>query len=166
MVLRKPVKGQLREFVIAHADRTATQLGPKSDEVERLLGLLNAAGIKSTHESVAESIRVFVKRRDGKPPTKTRWKPGASMAPVVMPPPAVAKPTVEKHTEDIKSMGKHAAVGTTPDQLLVAVMEAEKYCDDMKAAAELLGTLLPRLRKEIERFKEQQRRARELFQLD
>lgn len=160
--LRPPARGELRTFIIEQADRTATS-GPKSPEVQRLLAGLRERGISSTPDSISQAIRMYI--RDAKQ-SRQVWAPAP--AETAAPPVQAERPPVAVHVPAVHAPAAQTDQRplSTPDQLLEAVIEAERYCDDMKAAADLLGSLLPRLRKEIERFREQQRRARELFQLD
>lgn len=153
VVMRSVRKGELKQFVIAHGDPFAPHIG---DEAVRVHGLITDAGIETTTNSVEQAIRAYrgdmlEARRAGK----------AAAAPLA-PPPAVerrASPPDAPQTAKRKS---------NVDMLTEAIAEAERYVDDLKGAlatiqatGEILSELMPRIRREIEMFKEQQRKIRE-----
>lgn len=135
--LRKLRRGELKEFVMAHCEPGP---GPNAESV-RLLAKLADLGIESTRDSVRQAIRMYVGQ------TATR------IAPAVPPPPAVAvrAPTAHK-------------VRPAADLLQEAVAEAEKCVADIRTASDLLAELLPRIQHDLERFREQQRKVREVAQ--
>jgi hypothetical protein len=154
-------------------------------EAARVLAVMERHGRKSTVKSVLETMRLLQReagvpgmrksRTTGPRPAKVPVRPvlrkkrtpeaidaavvqhaddeAAWEAPVVVPPVVKVPPVVPPV----------AVAQARGDALIQSIEEAERYIADMASAAALLGELMPRLKDEIAKFRERQRRAAELF---
>lgn len=134
---------------LAVVDRTA--------EAKRLVKLFAMRGRKAELSSVLETMRLMRIAAGGKQRTSPTPKPPPIPTSAPVPPPrlTMAVPGTFEATPPAEPVRN--------DALLTAIDEAEHYIDDMQAAAKLLGELMPRLKAEIAKFRDRQRRARELF---
>lgn len=156
----RPVKrGELQKFVIEHADPRVVAVAA-IDESNRLWRLIRSQGIDTTRDSVRQAVWKYVEVRPSRTGSQTPVA-GAGNGHHVTP----ALPTPEPEVER-RSVPRRDASAAGGDALLTSLDEAMKYVGEVKAAMGLLDEVLPLFRKEIERFRDQQRRARELFKLD
>lgn len=153
--LRSPRQGEMKTFVLAHADRIASP----ADEARRLMPVLNERGVSTSYESLAQAVRNYrseipLTQRPATSATapEPEHTPPRSAVVVVVTPPPPEPPAPPAPPPQPEPMERQA------DILLEALAEAEQYANDMRASAELLQELMPKLKAEVQKFRDGQRR--------
>jgi hypothetical protein len=160
---------RIASFIAEHGDLTVTK--NRAAEATRVLALMEAHGLKSTMKSVLETMRVMQKKAGvvGLRRTPPRGNGAVTAAPAIAPPrkivlpPPVAAARASAPPILLRESAPPPVPAIQEDALIQAIGEAEHYIDDMQAAAKLLAELMPRLKAEIAKFRDRQRRAREIF---
>lgn len=146
--LRKPKHSELKNFVLANYDKS----NGVNQESDRLLALFQAGGVDSTRDSVRQALRVYCRAL----PDRARAEQAGPVEPET--PQPVAAPAAPVSAPQKTRMKAGA------DMLIEAIGEAERYIAEVRVATDVLAELMPKLRAEVERFREQQRKVREVAQ--
>lgn len=136
-------RGALIGFIREHG-----QLGvSRQVEAQRLLPLLQARGMNTTCDSIAQALWRLAQeqRQNGTRKTSANPKPNGHAAHAA---PRVAPTFAQKGGDN---------------GILDAIAEARKYVADVRAAADLLDELLPKLEAEVKLFRDKQHRATQVM---
>lgn len=144
---RPPIHGELKTFVLTHAKPDAS-----IEEAQRMLGILRTAGVETSIDSIRVAIRSYL--------VNPKRANGHSDEPAA---PEPARPAVVPDLQPARIAVAAAPSSPKRDLLLERIDEAQRYIDEIRTSAELLGEILPDLRNEIQRFRDKQRQARELW---
>ena len=159
MPRRHWMRGEQMSFV----ERYSNPDGSIRGEGRRLLALARSKGIESTEGSFEQAVRVHRRKLEegtsAPPPERPVYQPV-----VFMPPTPVVKATPRPQLGEAKSTTDNLL--QTIDDALQFVDEQKKMADEIKARAALMEEVFQKARREIERFRKAQERARQAFLLD